>query len=403
MKKTLTLSEHTSNVLPLAPDAAGFLAGECRDLLSIEPVRTDEYRIRTRHHVGVVFGPGIELRIEPKCSVGAMFHLLSHCYGLVQIRRELAAYAQARNLFELFVSLLLHRLEALVRAGIRRDYRARRDHLRVVRGRIDARRSVATLLRSEPRLFCEFEELTEDVFDNQVIRFTLERIRQLPILSQPIHARARRLRHTFSAVSIVPIRSRDIERRGYDRLTQAYEPIHGLCRLLLDGCGLDADAGHHHARGFVVDMNLLFERFVLAKLAKLAKPPLSVGGQVPLSLDHHRFVRIQPDIVLSWGRRPILVADTKYKRTDDEQVPNADIYQALAYARALGVKTAYLLYPAWEHEPRRLTVRDSANEVVIDTVPLAEVPGRLDAAIVRLMTRMRRDALRPAISRPRKV
>ena len=63
-----------------------------------------------------------------------------------------------------------------------------------------------------------------------------------------------------------------------------------------------------------------------------------------MHLDEAGRVRLQPD--LSWwdGRVCTFVGDAKYKRTKDERVPNADLYQMLAYATALDLPGGLLVY-----------------------------------------------------------
>lgn len=391
--QTISLDEHSSRTVELGPADAAYLAERGSRVVRVELVGENRYRLRTKQHVGVLVGPTLELRIQPKCSIGSLFHMLSHAYRFDAVRPELAGFSSSDNLFEFFVQLLVSQTEQLVRTGIRRSYRVQREELHTVRGRIDFSGPLAALWRAEPRIPCEYEELSEDVFENQVIRVTLERIRRIPLRASLLAARARRLRQAFARVSAPPIRVRDIERREYDRMTRHYAPIHGLCTLLLSGCGLDAESGDNAAPTFVIDMNVLFERFVLSRFLELAPWPFEVDGQATMSLDLSSFVRIRPDIVIKRAGRAVLAADTKYKRTNGESFSNVDVYQALAYARALGVRTAYLLYPAWEARPRRMTIRDEANEVVIDSVGLAGDAEALDHSTSQVFERMLRDAL----------
>lgn len=64
-------------------------------------------------------------------------------------------------------------------------------------------------------------------------------------------------------------------------------------------------------------------------------------------LDTGRSVRLEPD--LSWwdAGRCVFAGDCKYKRTNGT-IPNADIYQMLAYLTALQLPEGLLIYAAGE-------------------------------------------------------
>ena len=78
-------------------------------------------------------------------------------------------------------------------------------------------------------------------------------------------------------------------------------------------------------------------------------------------------VRIQPDIVLGDGHTIRFAIDAKYKRVD----PEADVYQALAYAKALNLRRIALVYPAdGEVAPATHRIRNDDVSILVRTVPV---------------------------------
>ena len=107
-------------------------------------------------------------------------------------------------------------------------------------------------------------------------------------------------------------------------------------------------------------MNAAFERFIRVALREAPRldahafPPAARGH--PVHLDVHGAIRLQPDLSLWTGDRCVFAGDCKYKKADDT-MPNADVYQMLAYLTALQLThgllanlirsvTAYALAPA---------------------------------------------------------
>jgi 5-methylcytosine-specific restriction enzyme subunit McrC len=112
-------------------------------------------------------------------------------------------------------------------------------------------------------------------------------------------------------------------------------------------------------------MNALFERYVTVALeeASTKRSSLSVVPQDTHALDLNRQVLVKPDVVVYCDDTPGLALDAKYKCED----PNTDIYQALAYCHALGLRRTVLAYPASEGiAALRHRIRpDAGSEVVL--------------------------------------
>ena len=80
------------------------------------------------------------------------------------------------------------------------------------------------------------------------------------------------------------------------------------------------------------------------------------------------------------GSRWTFVGDVKYKRIDDG-VPNADLYQLLAYATALDLPGGLLIYAQGEQEPATHTVRHSGRRLEVAALDLS---GALEGTLARV-------------------
>lgn len=144
--------------------------------------------------------------------------------------------------------------------------------------------------------------------------------------------------------------------------------------------GLEAQTGGEDASAFVVDMNKVFERFVRVALREQLRLdakafPAGSGGH-PLYLDTCRFVALEPD--LSWwiAGRCVFAGERKYKRTVGT-VPNADIYQMLAYLTALQLPEGLLIYAAGEDVPPDLVIEHAGKRVHTRTLDVSRPPAQL--------------------------
>ena len=89
-------------------------------------------------------------------------------------------------------------------------------------------------------------------------------------------------------------------------------------------------------------------------------------------LDTGGAVMFRPDLVVRDDSRIVTVADTKYKVLAGglRSVRNADAYQALAYATAMGAKNAELIYTGERASYERMAIRGSGITVGIHVLPL---------------------------------
>ena len=272
---------------------------------------------------------------------------------------------------------------SLTRSG--RGYQRREDELQFIRGKLLMAPLAHALLRSSLAVPCEFDDFTADIPENQILCFAVDILLRHPRVAETARPMLRRARVRLDGVSPVPRGTADIATFRYDRLNEGYRPLHQLAALLLDGMGLDHATGRFLAGTFLVDMNALFEMFVASWLRQRLAPDLALDTQVHRNLDLDETVAIRPDMTIRHEGRAILVADTKYKATSEN---NADVYQALAYCRALGIEKALLLYPGLPSSRRSVRVSDGANVIVIDAVDLTGTPAEIEASLEGIAVRI---------------
>ena len=100
-------------------------------------------------------------------------------------------------------------------------------------------------------------------------------------------------------------------------------------------------------------------------------------------------MRLRPD--LSWwdGSTCTFVGDAKYKRVQDERVPNADLYQMLAYATALDLPGGLLAYAEGEEQPVVHEARNAAKRLEVAAVNVSGSIADIRASIDELAQSVR--------------
>ena len=143
-----------------------------------------------------------------------------------------------------------------------------------------------------------------------------------------------------------------------------------------------------------MDMNVVFQEFVTRALReelRLTESTFPSDRNLPkrIFLAEDDQIRLKPDI--SWWDGPTctFVGDAKYKRVKNEQVPNADLYQLLAYTTALDLPGGLLIYAEGEANDVAHRVRHAGKQLEIATLDLSGSIDNLRAEIGKLAERVR--------------
>ena len=335
--------------------------------LQIDELR-EGLRVRATSWVGVVRLETIEIRVFPKLAGGhqwlaRLLDFTSGIEGLTRFRFDIAAQAKGDSLLDFIALLFVEATERLLRQGLMSGYIEREEELGVARGRILADRQVLQRFGQLDRIVCRFDEFDHDIDENRLLLGALS-LAVRRVRSPSLHRRLSRLRAVLEPVCDPSGLDLDNLRReiSYNRTNAHYKQAHELAWLILDASGINdlMALGSTRSFAFLLDMNMLFERFVKGFVERRLEPDLfrveyqAIHSSVIWDSNAGKpYSQIIPDLVVS--RRDDatqrLAIDAKYKLYNRRKIDPNDIYQTFLYAYALSSRrfarnpTALLLYP----------------------------------------------------------
>ena len=227
-----------------------------------------------------------------------------------------------------------------------------------------------------------YDEFTDDILANRLVKAAASRLGAMRLRSPA----ARRglgwiagMLENVAPVEFPPNRVPDV---AFDRLNDHYRGAVVLSQLVLRHGAFEAGRGAVRASGFLMDMNVVFQEFVTTALREAlgVSPRVFLEKSIP-SLDEEGKVHLRPDLTWWQGGTCLFVGDAKYKRISDRPVPNADLYQLLAYATALGLPGGMLIYAQGEAEPIVHEVRHSGKRLEVAAL---DVSGTLEQVLSRV-------------------
>jgi 5-methylcytosine-specific restriction enzyme subunit McrC len=375
------LSEYYRGPVRLDQEDAGFVRN-CLKFDVSGPWADDLYHIEVRSHVCRALLPSSKrlVRVQPKMPIRNVLEMLGVAYGLYMKKHgdsfnDLAEveYETAPDIFETLVRHFLDKTEIKLRRGLISDYVWREEDLTTIRGRISFDLHIRHNLIGQGRISCRFSEFLRDIPENQVLLWTLFVLSRVDFWTEDTKHRIFAAIRRFHGVSLIAHRKGEFPDFHYHRLNDDYRDLHAWARLFLNMTAFSDNVGEIRFRGFVLDMNDLFEKYISQAFLE-NHGQFEVKDQREGPLFQERNEPIRPDLTILLNGRPVAVVDAKYKKTKEEEFKNFDVYQMIAYATALGVDSAFLVYPqgsdsndAWQAK-----VRGSPIEVSVQTVKLAE-------------------------------
>lgn len=385
-----TLFEHESlPYLQLGADAGAFLAAvEGINSRGAELLRLNRKSFSAAGYAGVLKAGNVCVQVLPKVDYPVQ---AAKALELPLPEREAQEWTASRNLLamlgyaydlpvqqldsgmtrttsgswmEILIALFSDELYRQLLSGPDRQYVVRDDTLGFLRGKWRISDQLLRHPHQKHRFDLFLDELSEDTYLNRIFLFVCHQL----LMVTADGANRRRLQAIIILLERVSrlerVQPGDLERVDFNRLNRRYEKAFAMARLFLQNQVLVLRAGRLQSFVFMLDMHVLFERFVFGFLKRHYRSIFPAGQGLHLlgqgkgrndfaavrELDQAGVFRLKPDILLLETGRVRLVLDTKYKRLESPQagsgVSEGDVYQMAAYQSALKCGSGLLLYPS---------------------------------------------------------
>lgn len=393
----LTLTEHgkREGVELSAPDRD--VLGDRASVTVVPSVGSEGvYDLTPGSTVGVIQTGTLSLEIRPKLPIDRVLFLISYALDVKRFGPEDFRFGDAPDLFEAMIPGFVAQVRRAFRRGLLRGYRVEEDALHGVRGRIRFNDQIRDRFGIFPPVEVSYDDFTEDTEMNRLIKAAIVRLGRMRIRSGDARKSLRAFDRVLGQVADVEYQRGAVPDFSFNRLNRHYEPAIRLAQLILRSTSIKLSRGGVRSSSFLVDMNKVFENFMVValreklKVSERAFPQGASGRQMWLADDG---IGLEPDISWWEGRRCVFVGDLKYKRTDYRRVPHADLYQLLAYTIAADLPGGLLIYAQGEEEPIVHTIRHVGKKLHVVALELSGSPDEILAEVSRIADTIR--SMRP--------
>ena len=294
--------------------------------------------IQTRNYVGVLqTKSGLTIEILPKIAdkndaerSKAVFIKMLKTLKNFPFKSSNLASLKTQNLplLEIFISMFLCELEALVKKGIKSDYVALEENLNFLKGKLNINEQIKRNSIHKERFYVRYSEFLSDIKINRIIKTTLKFLYKKSNSSKN-QQKIRELLFIFDEVLECEDYKNFFAKLVINRQVKHYEQTLLWCKIFLLNNSFTPHKGDDLAFALLFDMNALFESYV-GDFIKKSFPSTILQHSEKHLVEYPKSFKLRPDIFLE-GK---FIADTKWKIVSSrDDISQADLYQLYAYGK----------------------------------------------------------------------
>jgi len=339
-------------------------------------------QIKTKNYVGVIeTSKGLTLEILPKIffdysDVDYTTELLDTKKVFLKMLSKLknspflnisSAHLKTSSSFpllEVFIENYITEIKKIIRVGLKSQYVDKQENLNFLKGKIINLLNIKHNHSNKARFYCEFDEFSENMVYNQLIKSTLLKLNRIS-KSHYNRTSILQLLHHFDPVNESNDFISDFRKvSGNNRLFLNYKRAISWSEVFLMNKSFTNFSGNSKNVAILFPMERIFEDYVgyLMKTYAYGHEIKTQDKSYYLVSNHkekNKF-RLKPDIVATNdGNREQIIFDTKWKLLDESQekknynISQSDMYQLYAYGKKYGLNNTFsnepklvLLYPS---------------------------------------------------------
>ena len=309
--------------------------------------------VQARNYVGVLqTKSGLTIEILPKIAdkndaerSKAVFIKMLRTLKNFPFKSSNLASLKTQNLplLEIFISMFLCELEALVKKGIKSDYMALEENINFLKGKLNINEQIKRNSIHKERFYVGYSEFLSDIKINRIIKTTLKFLYKKSNSSKN-QQKIRELLFIFDEVLECEDYKNFFAKLVMNRQVKHYEQTLLWCKIFLLNNSFTPHKGDDLAFALLFDMNALFESYV-GNFIKKSFPGTILQHSEKHLVEEPKSFKLRPDIFLK-GK---FIADTKWKIVSSrDDISQADLYQLYAYGKKHECSNLYLIYPKIE-------------------------------------------------------
>lgn len=318
-------------------------------------------KLRFINYVGVIVCSGVRYEIIPKINLSqdderkALVSMLTVTNFLPISFHENVKTGEGKNdLLSVFLAAFLERLLLELKKGMYKTYEEHSGNLNVMKGKLELPQHIRKNAFQKTRVYCSFDEYTENNLLNQLFKAALFIVRQHTD-KHLLKLHIERCLGYLEEVDLINFNAIKLNQNLFNRQNERFRDAALFAKMIIEHASIYSQGRQSSSFSFLFPMNFLFEKYIEVALRKVVGTDNVMSQHAEKRLLRNRRsgrqnILLKPDFVI----KDAIIVDTKWKSAtyrDRSNYNQADIYQMYAYVTAYkDVTRCILLYPKQEGE-----------------------------------------------------
>lgn len=265
---------------------------------------------------------------------------------------------QQHSLLKLYFEYFLQETNYLLRTGLIKKYRKESANCNSLKGRLLFSKNIQHNVTRADRFYVNYTAYNQNTVFNQILYKTLRLLREINTSNILYSEIEKQLLH-FPELTDLKVSEKTFDNLVYSRKTDGYKKAISIAKHILLNFHPDIKVGSNEVLALMFDMNKLWEKYLLKRLAKELGDTYQFSGQVSTLFwepekEKGNVMNIKPDIVIKNNDSNVCnILDTKWKvlktnRPADDDIKQMLTYNLYSFENSPNNRRSALVYPSFK-------------------------------------------------------
>lgn len=195
-----------------------------------------------------------------------LFYMLCYAWNVLPIADDIKVdYDTYDDAYNLLAYVFSFGIGKLIRSGFHRSYIDVSDELPTVKGKINIQQSINNMSLQSKKLYCDFDEYSDNDMFNQIIKYTIELILKSPQINNSIKKQLKKQIVYFDNICCTPPTRDVIKKLVFNQNSITYRLLINISVMIYTNSSLNEESGNKVFKDFYRQnqMEKVFEKFLL--------------------------------------------------------------------------------------------------------------------------------------------
>lgn len=204
--------------------------------------------------------------MEFKVPIKNIYYMLCYAWNVTDYSDDtVCGTEEFDNIYNLLARILVKEVSLLLKRGFYREYVEKTETTSHLKGQININDSVQQRTIKSMKMVCVYDEYSDNVLFNQIIKATLIDFLKYSNLAKELQYKIRNLLLNFNDISAINVQKKHFSMLRFHRNNTNYIVLMNVCRLFRYGLIADMNEGSNKFADFISEeqMQTVYEKFIL--------------------------------------------------------------------------------------------------------------------------------------------